>query len=101
MQGRSSERRIAIYEERVDSDLVGPYEEQVAESEDPLEVNLGMLAAESLRLIHRQAPILRQSVSKLVQDPSSQSSQKIVTEQLKDKERQIASVHRVIKVLKG
>jgi hypothetical protein len=64
-------------------------------------VNLGMLVAESLRLIHRQVPILRQSVSKLVQDPSSQSNQKMVMEQLKDKERQIASVTRVIKVLKG
>ena len=93
-------RAIAICEQRVEEELVGPLEEHVAESEDPLAMNLGMLVAESLRLIYRQAPIRRQCVSKLVQDPSSQSNQKIVMEQLKDQERQIASVARLVKELK-
>jgi hypothetical protein len=103
--GRLGEERrrrvIAIHEERVEADLVGPLEEHVLESEDPWEVNLGMLVAETLRLLHRQAPSLRQSVSKLARDPSSQSDQKSVMQQLKDRERLIANVTRVIKLLKG
>lgn len=94
-------RAQAAYEDRVEADLLGPLEEHVAESGDPWEMNLGMLTAESLRLLHRQVPLLRQIVAKLVRDPSSQRDQKGVMEQLKDRERQIASVTRLVKVLRG
>ncbi|MHC4399374.1 MAG: hypothetical protein ACYTG0_06825 [Planctomycetota bacterium] len=94
-------RAQAGYEDLVEADLLGPLVEHVAESGDAWETNLGMLAAESLRLLHRQVPSLRRSVTKLARDPSSQSDQKNVMEQLRDRERQIASLTRVIKVQRG
>lgn len=102
--GPASEKLLsqaqATYEDFIESDLVGPFVDEFVQSGDPLKANLGMVTAESLRLLHRQAPFVRQNISKLVRAPSSPSDQKDVSEQLKQWERQITNFTRLAKELR-
>jgi hypothetical protein len=83
----------------VESDLVRPLTNEYLQSDDPLTRNVGLAAAVTSRLLHRQAPYLAKDVLDLAQGRLPLENQKRVVQQLKQRARDVGSLIQLAKVL--
>jgi len=90
----------AAFNAIVDRDLVNPVIAKALENPDPLRRSLGVLLAESLRSIHRQTPGLSRDVDALSANLSDSQRQKQLSDQLKQRDRQMANVMQIAKAMK-
>lgn len=82
----------------VDEELTQPQRQESLENSDPLQRNLGVIAAETSRALHLQSPYLERDITRLAEGELSLEDQQRVFKQLSHHERAFANLIRFAKM---
>ena len=100
VRDRRRHRALQFLRAFLDKDLIGPLRKAAIEKESPLQRALWTTAADSFQLLHEQAPGLFEDIRALADDAESPAVQERVSRQLRQRDRDTATMLRLAKELK-